>query len=253
MNNPFGPRSIPLPGTPQPPKPAGPAEPSAPAFTYEDYYNAANKDYLDANLSFNPYQTSQGGNLEAQNYDPYGMALQNTAASQAGQARQNAYSQLQQSGKVGAADRMSLANKFNEAKIQGTLGAFAQQRNTMGQAGQNVDQYNLSRGLDVSRLNSGALTQAARAAALANATRKEQIFGSDFEKAMLDRQLATARELAAADAKNAAKKDRTTGEMILDPTGILFGPSGVINTRRKVIGDWSAGDIASGGITRIIK
>jgi len=152
-------------------------------------------DYQAANVGYNPYDTSQGGMLAGQDFNPYAAAMRNQADQMANQVSSE-YAQLAGQGPMSTADRMALAAKFNRAKIQGTLGASQQFDQMQNQGNYGVGQQNLSRADAVNRANVMAQTEAGRSNQAREEARRLSLAQAQFNKQTKDRELSSAERIA---------------------------------------------------------
>jgi hypothetical protein len=163
--------------------------------TFDEEFQRLGGNYQAAKIGYDPYGTERGGTLQGQNLDPYGIALRNKA-DQAEEQAASAYAQLATQGRMSASDRMSLANRFNQAKIAGKLGAGQKLGQSQGEQAAMVGQFNMGRGDAMDRLNVKGATEASMQNAAANEARMNSLAKAQFDKQTKDRELLSAGKIA---------------------------------------------------------
>lgn len=169
--------------------------------------------YKSQKLGYNPYTTQMGSEQQGMNYNPYKQAAQNQASSQAQSDYGRLLSGLQTSGGVSASDRMSAMTSFNRQKILGQLGGASKFDQAQSQSNLGADQMNAQRGLDVSRINTGAANEASRYGAQAELRRNENLYGGAVGERDLRRRLDASKAIGKAQGDARGSMD-----WIMDPS-----------------------------------
>lgn len=207
--------SVPGMGQTQAPRPA-PVAPITPQS--EILRNQATSDYSNTKLGYNPYMQGMGPQLQAMNFNPYQQAAVNQGQSSAATALANQQAMLQNTGGMGAADRIRAFQDFNKQKIMGTLGGTQKYDAAAGQNQLDVGRYNQERMMDVNRANLGMKNEANRDLAQQVLTRDQNLYQSALNERNLTRQLDAAQKISEAQIK-AGQSNSGILDRLLNPTG----------------------------------